>query len=73
MNTNTQTTHKAITRSTLALQCPTTCEYIVADLLSLDPSTPVYVYEFDAGSFSVAYGWDDGSLGSMSAEEWLTS
>ena len=70
---NTQATHKFITCTTLELQCPSACESISEDLLSLDPSTPVDVYERSVDRTSVAYVWYEGSELSMTAEEWLAS
>ena len=70
---NTQANHKFITCTTLALQCPDACESIVADLRSLDPSTPVDVYEKSVDRTSVAYVWYLGSEFSLTAEEWLAS
>ena len=73
MNTQATASHKFITCSTLALQCPDACESIVADLRGLDPSTPVDVYERSVDRTSVAYVWYLGSELSMTAEEWLAS
>ena len=65
--------HKFITCSTLALQCPDACESIAEALRTLDPSTPVDVYERSVDRTSVAYVWYLGSELSMTAAEWLAS
>ena len=70
---NTTASHKFITCSTLALQCPDACESITEALRGLDPSTPVDVYERSVDQTSVAYVWYLGSELSMTAEEWLAS
>ena len=64
---------KLITCTTLELQCPSACESITAALRSLDPTTPVDVYERSVDQTSVAYVWYVGSELSMTAEEWLAS
>ena len=71
---NTTASHKFITRHMLALQCPDACESITEALRSLDPSTPVDVYERSERSVDqtrVAYVWYYGSELSTTAEEWL--
>ena len=68
---NNTASHKFITRHMLALQCPSACESIVADLRGLDPTTPVDVYERSVDRTSVAYVWYLGSELSLTAEEWL--